>query len=173
MARKLCWSLKGGFMIGESPIVSFDTSAHNRLVGPDAEPIIARINSELWFRFAGSCVEELSAAAGPKTATSFASCQSLQRGPSECLLPSNLLTEQLVSAHFADPKSFNWKTLNVRWSDCERAIRDPRFFDDEQTAGEQRDSSGNGKWWNRTVNESELNLGNPSVLRKAWGGTAD
>jgi hypothetical protein len=126
-------------MIGEVPVVSFDTSAHNRLVGPDAEPIIARINSELWFRFAGSCVEELSATARPEDRNKlFASCQSLQRGPSECLLPSNLLTEQLVSAHFADPKTFNWKTVNVRWSDCERAIRDPRFFDDEQTAGEQR-----------------------------------
>ena len=39
-------------MIGEIPIVSFDTSAHNRLVddGSRSEPILAGINSGLWFR---------------------------------------------------------------------------------------------------------------------------
>lgn len=126
-------------MIGDVPIVTFDSSAHNRLVDSDADSIIARINSELWFRFAGSCVEELSATTTPEDRTKlFTSCGQLQCSSSDCLLPSNLLTEQLVLAHFNNPKAFNWKTVNVRCSDCERAIRDPRFFDDEQTAGEQR-----------------------------------
>jgi hypothetical protein len=125
-------------MIGESPIVSFDTSAHNRLAG-DRSEITETINSTLWFRFAGSCVEELSATTAPEDRNKlFSSCRQLQRGPGDCLLPSNLLIEQLVLAHFDHPKTFNWKTVNVRWSDCERAIRNPRFFDDEQTAGEQR-----------------------------------
>jgi hypothetical protein len=126
-------------MIGEIPIVSFDTSAHNRLAGDTRSEILDCINSTLWFRFAGSCVEELSATATSEDRNKlFTNCCRLQHGPSDCVLPSNLLTEQLVLAHFNAPKNFDWRTVNVRWSDCERAIRDPRFFDDEQTAGEQR-----------------------------------
>ncbi len=125
-------------MIGDIPILTFDTSAHNRLAG-DRSNVTGAINSTQWFRFAGSCVEELSATTAPEDRNKlFASCGQLQRGSGDCLLPSNLLTEQLILGHFNHPTTFNWKTVNVRWSDCERAIRDPRFFDDEQTAGEQR-----------------------------------
>src|SRR5882724_5641134 len=105
-------------MIGDVPIVSFDTSAHNRLVddGALSVPIMAAINSGLWFRFAGLCVEELFAASNPdERKLLFASCRGLQRGPSECLLPPNKLTEQLVLAHRNDPKNFDWKTVNVSW----------------------------------------------------------
>jgi hypothetical protein len=49
------------------------------------------------------------------------------------------LIEQQVLGHFNDPATFNWKTVNVRWGDCERAIRDPEFFADEQVSKEQRE----------------------------------
>lgn len=129
-------------MIGDVPIVSFDTSAHNRLVddGPRSEPILAGINSELWFRFAGLSVEELFACRETNDREAlFTSCRRLQRGTSECLLPTNLLIEQLILNHFNDPATFNWKTVNVRWPDCERAIRNPEFFSDEQASKEQRE----------------------------------
>ncbi len=128
-------------MIGDFPIVTFDTSAHNRLVddGLRAEPILTKINSELWFRFAGLSVEELSASSDPKREELFTSCRRLQNGPNECLLPTNLLIEQLVLGHSNKPAAFDWKTVNVRWSDCERAIRNPEFFADEQDSKDQRE----------------------------------
>jgi hypothetical protein len=129
-------------MIGAVRIVTFDTSAHNRVVddGPRSKPILAGINSELWFRFAGLSVEELFACSKPEERDAlFTSCRRLQRGPSECLLASNLLIEQLILGYFNDPKTFDWKMVNVRWSDCERAIRNPEFFADEHVSKEQRE----------------------------------
>jgi hypothetical protein len=47
-------------MIGEIPIVSFDTSAHNRLVkdGSLAEPVLAGLKSGLSFRFVGMSLKK-------------------------------------------------------------------------------------------------------------------
>jgi hypothetical protein len=131
-------------MIGEIPIVSFDTNAHNRLAeDPDSESVLAAMRS-MSFRFAGLSVEELFAAPMTRRNFLFASCRKIQDTPSECLLPSNLLTEQLILAHFHDPVTFNWKTVDVRWPDCDRAIRNPSLCDDERVSKEQRDFQ-----WNR------------------------
>jgi hypothetical protein len=48
-------------MIGDIPTITFDTSAHNRLVedGALSEPVLAGLRSGLFFRFAGSSIEEL------------------------------------------------------------------------------------------------------------------
>jgi hypothetical protein len=127
-------------MIGEIPIVTFDTNAHNRLVDdPRSESVLAEMKS-MWFRFAGLSMEELFATSPASRRNDlFNSCRKLQSGPSECFLPSNLLTEQLILAHFQDPAAFNWKTVDVRWPDCDRAMRDPKFYDDEPASKEQRD----------------------------------
>jgi hypothetical protein len=124
-------------MIGEIPIVTFDTNAHNRLVDdPRAESVLAEMKS-MWFRFAGLSIEELFAAPTSRRGALFASCRKIQSGPSECLLPSNLLTEQLILSHFHDPAAFNWKTVDVRWPDCDRQIRNPEFFSDEPVSKQQ------------------------------------
>ena len=126
-------------MIGEIPIVTFDTSAHNQFVDdPRSESILTELKS-MWFRFAGLSIEELFAARTSRRDDLFASCREIQSGPSECFLPSNLLTEHLILAHFNDPATFNWKTVDVRWPDCDREIRDPKFYDDEPVSKEQRD----------------------------------
>ncbi len=126
-------------MIGEIPIVTFDTNAHNRLVDdPRSESVLAAIKS-MWFRFAGLSIEELFAAPTARRNDLLACCRKIQSGPSECFLPSNLLTEQLILAHFNDPATFNWKTVDVRWLDCDKAIRDPKFYDNELVSKEQRD----------------------------------
>jgi len=91
------------------------------------------------FRFAGLSIEELFAAPSSRRDALFASCRKIKSGPSECFLPSNLLTEQLISAHFNDTAVFNWKTVDVRWSDCDRSIRNPDFFPDESVSKEQRE----------------------------------
>jgi len=128
-------------MIGAVPIVTFDTSAHNRVADdPRRRSVVNGINAGLWFRFAGLSIEELYATSQQSERESLlASCRSLQSGPSECLLPPNKLTEQLVMAHHNDPEHFDWRTVNVRWPLCEDAIRDRQFFDDEETSRAQPD----------------------------------
>lgn len=55
-------------MIGDFPIVTFDTTVHNRLVddGPLSEALLAGLKSGLFFRFAGLSLDELVATPDPK-----------------------------------------------------------------------------------------------------------
>lgn len=126
-------------MIGEIPIVTFDSNAHNRFADdPRSESILAAMKS-MWFRFSGISIEELFAAPTFRRNDLFATCRKIQSGPGECFLPGNLLTEQLILAHFYDPAAFNWKTVDVRWPDCDRQLRNPDFFADEPASMEQRE----------------------------------
>jgi hypothetical protein len=54
-------------MIGDFPIVTFDTSAHNRLVedGSFSNAVLAAFKAGLFFRFAGLSIEELVSTSDP------------------------------------------------------------------------------------------------------------
>jgi hypothetical protein len=126
-------------MIGEIPIVTFDTNAHNRFADdPRSESVLDEMRS-MWFRFAGLSIEELFAAPTARRNDLFASCRKMWSGPSDCFLPSNLLTERLILAHFKDPVSFNWKTVDVRCPDFGRELRILESYDYESVSTEQRD----------------------------------
>lgn len=102
-------------MIGDVPIITFDTSAHNRLVedGPLSEAVLAGIKSGLFFRFAGLSIEELvSTSESAKRVALFTYCARLQEGPSVCLHPQNELIRLLVAEHFKNPSTFNWMTVD-------------------------------------------------------------
>jgi len=99
------------------PIVTFDTSAHNRLVkdGARSEALLAGIKSGLFFRFAALSIEELIATPDPKLrAALFSSCAQLQRGPNDCLYPQNELIRLLTVAHLKNPTNFDWKLTTVQ-----------------------------------------------------------
>lgn len=126
-------------MIGEIPIVTFDTNAHNRFVDdPRSDSVLAGMKS-MWFRFSGTSVEELFAAPSPRRNALFAGCRKIQSGPSECFLPSNLLMEQLILAHFKDPAFFEWKTVDVRCLDFDRELEILESYDYESISKEQRE----------------------------------
>jgi hypothetical protein len=68
-------------MIGRFPIVTFDTTAHNRLVedGPLSEAVLAGLKSGMFFRFAGLSIEEIASCPDPvKRAALFNYCGRLQ-----------------------------------------------------------------------------------------------
>jgi hypothetical protein len=126
-------------MIGQIPIVTFATNAHNRLVDdPRSESVLAEMRS-MWFRFAGLSIEELFACPAPRRNVLFASCRKIQSGPSECFLPSNFLIEQLILSHFRDPAAFNWKTVDVRCPDFDKELKILESYDYESVSKEQRD----------------------------------
>jgi hypothetical protein len=122
------------------PMITFDTSAHNRLVddGARSEPVMARIKAGFFFRFAGLGIEELiSTADRTKRAALFASCARLQSGASDCLYPQNELIRLLVVGHFKNPSGFDWTTVDVRAFEYEDAIRRRYFINDDQLAADQ------------------------------------
>jgi hypothetical protein len=126
-------------MIGEIPIVTFDTNAHNRFVDdPRSESVLAEMKS-MWFRFAGLSIEELFAAPAARRNDLFTGCRQIRGGPSDCFLPGNLLTERLILAHFKDPASFDWKTVDVRCPDFDRELKILESYDYESVSKEQRD----------------------------------
>jgi hypothetical protein len=128
-------------MIGDIPIISFDTSAHNRLVddGPLSEPVLAGLNSGLSFRFVGLSIDEMVANSNPvRRAALFTYCARLQNGITECIYPHNELTRRMILEHHKNPAAFNWKTVDVRARDYERAIRTRELVDDEALSATQK-----------------------------------
>jgi hypothetical protein len=128
-------------VIGDIPIVSFDTSGHNRLVqdGPLSEPVLAGLKSGLSFRFVGLSIDEMVATAdSAKRAALFAYCSRIQDGLSECIYPHNELIKRMVVEHHKSPKSFDWKTVNVKAREYERAIRTRELVNNEALSAEQR-----------------------------------
>lgn len=128
-------------MIGDVPIVSFDTSSHNRLVedGPLSEPVLAGLKSGLSFRFVGLSIDEMVATADPaKRAALFAYCSRIQDGLSECIYPHNELIKRMVVEHHKNPAAFNWKTVDVKAREYERAICRRELLGDEKLSADQR-----------------------------------
>jgi hypothetical protein len=128
-------------MIGDLPVVCFDTSAHNRLVddGPRSEPIIAALQSGLFFRFAGLSIEEMIATPeSAKRAALFTYCGRIQKGRTDCIQPQNELLKLLILAHSKNPSAFDWKSVNVGAPDYERGIGDRTLIGDEELSAEQR-----------------------------------
>lgn len=128
-------------MIGDIPTVTFDTSAHNRLVkdGPLSEAILAGLKSGYHFRFAGLSLEEM--ASTPDTSQRlalFTYCGRLQDGSTDAIHPHYETLKLLILAHSQNPATFDWKTVNVRAVDFEREIGRRRFVWDDELSAEQR-----------------------------------
>ncbi len=128
-------------MIGDIPIVSFDTSTHNELLkdGFRAEIVLAGLKSGLFFRFVGLSIDEMVATADPiKRTALFAYCARIQDGLSECIYPHNELTKRMVVEHHRSPAVFDWRTVDVRARDYERGIRRRELVADEKLSADQR-----------------------------------
>lgn len=128
-------------MIGDIPIVSFDTSTHNELVknGPLAEIVLAALKSGLSFRFVSLSIDEMVATADPtKRAALFTYCARIQDGLSECIYPHNELVTRMVVEHHRNPSTFNWKTVDVKAREYEQAIRNRELISNEELSADQR-----------------------------------
>jgi hypothetical protein len=142
---------------GEVPIVTFDTSAHNRLVndGICSEAVLASIKSKFFFRFAGLSVEELVATPDLTMREAFFdSCARLQEGPNDCLWPQNELMRLLTTAHFQNPTAFDWTTIDVRAPAYGDALRSRDFVSDQELAIAQgQDFKNRKKKYKQTFSE--------------------
>lgn len=104
-------------MIGEIPVVSFDTSAHNELPKDRAlsEGILAAIRSGYFFRFAGLSLDEIMACPDTEKRTDLWNyCGRIRDGRSDSVYPHQELIRRLIlaRAEVAD---------NLRLADRERS----------------------------------------------------
>jgi hypothetical protein len=122
------------------PIVTFDTSAHNRLADDVlAEPIQRRIRSDMLFRFAGISIEELYATKDPvRRATLLNSCKRLQEGESDCVYPQDQVLKLLIEAHAKGPDHFDWTAAEVISSEYIHEISAGNWVNDEDLITEHR-----------------------------------
>jgi hypothetical protein len=127
-------------MIGHYPVVSFDTSAHNRLATADpmSEAVLAGLKSGLHFRFVGLSIEEIIATSHPlRRDALLASCARIQAGMSDCIYPHGELLRLMILEHSKNPAGFDWKRVDVKAREFEREIQTRKLIDDAISA-EQR-----------------------------------
>jgi hypothetical protein len=137
-------------------VISFDTSGHNRLVehGLASEPILAGIQSGLYFRFAGLSVEQMVACPNDsgKREALFTYSRRLQNGPSDCIYAHGELLKLQITAHSQTPSAFNWKTIDVRAREYERGIQLRGLVQDEELSELQRQAT-IGKEYDQTLSQ--------------------
>jgi hypothetical protein len=125
-----------------SPIVIFDTSAHNRFErgGEDADRVIARVRSARFVRIGGMSVEELFGTSDTHRRGSLFTCsEKLIAGTeTDTLLPPNELLRRLVLEHQKCPWIFNWMLVNVQNGDYHHEIAARTLLNDEALSLEQR-----------------------------------
>jgi hypothetical protein len=124
------------------PIVTFDTSAHNRLApkgGPLAEPVIAKIKSDMLFRFAGVAIEEIYATKdSTRRSLLLNSCRKLQEGESDCVHRQDEVLKILVEAHVKDPARFDWTAAEVISGEYMQEISRGKWINDEDLIAKHR-----------------------------------
>ena len=119
-------------------IVTFDTSAHNRIAKLDAaaaDPIYAAVASRFFFRLAGLSYEELVATQdGLARLPLLDGCRKLTTTPVargwDCVQTFYELLRILITAHAADPANFQWRTVDVRWGELAHEILSGDTTDD-------------------------------------------
>lgn len=129
------------FPLGYRPITTFDTSVHNRLTkGHTDETVLAVIRERRRIRIAGLSVEELVSTPDMASRESLISYAKLlvQDCESDCLLPHNVLIKALIEAHYNNPWSFDWRTVDVRSWELHDELLMPDVIRDVELCAEQR-----------------------------------
>lgn len=129
---------------GYVPIVTFDTSTHNRLFDDAAsEEQLALIRALRHVRVAGLSVEEMFATPDPSEREQlFKYAKRItEHDESDTLVPHNELIRRLVLAHHENPWRFDWTTVDVRTHEYHDGLSDQELIADNALANEQRQQS--------------------------------
>jgi hypothetical protein len=130
-------------MIAGRPVVSFDTSVHNRMLDDGAaksDAVFAGLKSGYFVCLTGLALEEMFATQDSSRRTTLIACTGrLQHGPIDILLPQNDILWLLILGHKAAPDSFDWKSVNVTTSDYARAFSDRNVIADNTHSDHARE----------------------------------
>jgi hypothetical protein len=128
-------------MIVGRPVLTFDTSVHNRLVGDGekSDAIFAALKVGYFVRLAGLGIEELIATPDPtERAALLQGCGRLRHGAHDCLLPNNELLKRLIQAYESDAGQFDWKSVNVTSQEYASLATDRDVIADDRLSEDQR-----------------------------------
>jgi hypothetical protein len=128
-----------------SRVVTFDSSAHNRIVkiGPAADPIYSAIGAKFFFRLAGLSYEELaSTLPASERMALLEGCRKLTATPVaerwDCVHTFYEMLRVLIKEHSIDPASFRWLSIDVRSGDLAHEILTGEITGDDGLARMQR-----------------------------------
>ncbi len=127
-------------MIGNRPVLIFDTSAYNRMLedGVRSDDIMAALRAAYFVRITDLCVGEVCAT--PDTSKRKAIMKWVnksQAGPGDYLLPQNEILRVLIAAYERYPLGFDWRAVNVSSAGCARLIARENFINDDALAEAQ------------------------------------
>ena len=130
-------------MIASRPVVSFDTSVHNRMLDDGAaqsDAMFAGLKSGYVVRLTGLALEEMVATQDSSRRVALIACTGrLQHGPIDTLLPQNEILWLLILAHKAAPDSFDWKSVNVTTSDYAKVFSNRNLIADDVHSTQARE----------------------------------
>jgi hypothetical protein len=127
-------------MIGNRPVLIFDTSAYNRMLedGVRADDIMAALRAAYFVRIADLCVGEVCATRDrSKRKAIMEWVNKSQAGPGDYLLPQNEILRLLIAAYEQDFLGFDWRAVNVSSVGCAREIARGNFINDDALAEAQ------------------------------------
>jgi hypothetical protein len=125
--------------MGNNPILTFDTSAINRLADdPAHEGLIDGLVSGFFLRLTFASVNEVAqTSAGERRERLVRICKQLLSS-GDCLLPVGELLQKLVRAFDTDTVSSEWREVDVRLDEAvEAAVRSAAISDDLSAAARE------------------------------------
>lgn len=130
-------------MIGNRPVLIFDTSTYNRMLedGVRSDDIMAALCAAYFVRITDLCVGEVCAT--PDTSKRKAIMEWVnksQSGPGDYLLSQKEILRLLIAAYERDPLRFDWRAVNVSSVGCAQEIACGSFINDDALAEAQHQS---------------------------------
>lgn len=127
-------------MIGNRPVLIFDTSVYNRMLrdGARSNDIIAALRAGYFMRIAGLSIEEVCATRDTSKRSAIMEwVNKSQAGPGDYLLPQNEILRLLIAAYERGPLRFDWRAVNVSSLGCAQEIARRNFVNDDVLAEAQ------------------------------------
>ncbi|HVA00080.1 MAG TPA: hypothetical protein VMV34_00340 [Terriglobia bacterium] len=125
--------------MGNKPILTFDTSAINRLVDdPECDILINGLVSGFSLRLTFTSINEVAqTSGGARREHLFGICKQLLTS-GDCLLPVGELLRMLIQAFDRDTSTFEWSEVDVRLEEAvEAAVRSAVIGDDQSAAARE------------------------------------
>jgi hypothetical protein len=123
------------------PVVIFDTSALSALIKDEQfEPHVKALTCGFDVWLTAMSVDEIIATPVPETRETLIAGLQRLLASGRCVWPPHEVLTLMCAAHAGNPKSFDWRTVNIRTTRYERAIIDREFTEDlcETQLREQR-----------------------------------
>lgn len=115
--------------------IIFDTSGLNALADdPESCLIVKSLNVGFQMRLSETSVCEVMGTSKPERRMQLLDlCKSLI-GTGEAIVPYHEIVQRMARAHAGNPKTFDWRQVDIRWPELEEELARRTFLGDEELA---------------------------------------